>query len=363
MGTGLARLRSVYFRESPDFILKMKSLLFPGALTGLLLLFSGHLSSAEPNPPLLRSGDRIVLVGNTLLERARLYGQLETQLQIAAGSDANGITLRNLGWSGDSVFGDARSYFGPPSEGRERLSRTLGEIKPTVALLCYGTGAAMSADQGWTRENAHADTSAAGYEASRELFLSGYQALLDQIRSASGDGLREIVLLSPPPLENLGDPLPDQVENNRRLGGFRDGIRELAKKNSLRFVDLFAALGGDAFQGEVAKPALTEDGVHHSEAGHAVIARELAKGLGYAESVLPDRDRPAYAKLRAAVIEKDRLFFHRWRPANETYLFLFRKHEQGQNAKEIPMFDPLIAAQEEKIEEARARVFVGVPKN
>lgn len=341
----------------------MKPSLVTGALTGLLLFSGLPAAGKTPPPSLLQPGDRIVLVGNTLFERVRLYGQLETQLQIAAGPEVKNITLRNLGWSGDSVFGDARSYFGPPSEGRERLATALGETKPNVVLLCYGTEAAMSVDQGWTREAAHAVTSAAGYETSRELFLHGYQALLERVRAASGEGLREIVLIAPPPLENLGEPLPDQAENNRRLAGFRDGIRELAEKNSLRFVDLFAALGGDSFQGEVAKPALTEDGVHHSEDGHAVIARELAKGLGYSESLLLDRNLPATGELQAAIIEKDRLFFHRWRPANETYLFLFRKHEQGQNAKEIPMFDPLIAAQEEKIEEARARVFVGVPKN
>ncbi|MEQ1843744.1 MAG: hypothetical protein ABL994_25350, partial [Verrucomicrobiales bacterium] len=94
-----------------------------------------------------------------------------------------------------------------------------------------------------------------------------------------------------------------------------------------------------------------------------VVARELAKGLGYSEGALVDQNNPAFAELRAAIIEKDRLFFHRWRPANETYLFLFRKHEQGQNAKEIPMFDPLIAAQEKKVEDARGRVLAGLPKN
>jgi putative heme-binding domain-containing protein len=53
--------------------------------------------------------------------------------------------------------------------------------------------------------------------------------------------------------------------------------------------------------------------------------------------------------LRKAIIKKNELFFHRWRPQNQTYLFGFRKYEQGQNAREIPMFDPLIAEQEEKI--------------
>ena len=47
--------------------------------------------------------------------------------------------------------------------------------------------------------------------------------------------------------------------------------------------------------------------------------------------------------LRSAIRKKNELFFHRWRPENWTYLFGFRKQEQGQNAVEIPQFDPLIA--------------------
>ena len=61
-------------------------------------------------------------------------------------------------------------------------------------------------------------------------------------------------------------------------------------------------------------------------------------------------------KLRESIIEKNRLFFHRWRPANETYLFLFRKHEQGNNAKEIPQFDPIIEEREREIEELRKQL-------
>ena len=53
--------------------------------------------------------------------------------------------------------------------------------------------------------------------------------------------------------------------------------------------------------------------------------------------------------MRDAILKKNELFFHRWRPENNTYLFLFRKHEQGQNAKEIPQFDPLVKAEEQKI--------------
>jgi len=51
-------------------------------------------------------------------------------------------------------------------------------------------------------------------------------------------------------------------------------------------------------------------------------------------------------QLRREIQAKNLLYFHRWRPQNETYLFGFRKHEQGQNAIEIPQFDPLVAAKE-----------------
>jgi hypothetical protein len=47
------------------------------------------------------------------------------------------------------------------------------------------------------------------------------------------------------------------------------------------------------------------------------------------------------------------MFFHRHRPQNETYLFLFRKGEQGNNAVEIPQFDPLIEEQERDIAKLR----------
>lgn len=71
------------------------------------------------------------------------------------------------------------------------------------------------------------------------------------------------------------------------------------------------------------------------------------------------RFRRTYAEeqveeLRTAIGVKNELFFHRYRPQNETYLFLFRKHEQGNNAVEIPRFDPLIEAKEKEI--ARLKV-------
>ena len=56
-----------------------------------------------------------------------------------------------------------------------------------------------------------------------------------------------------------------------------------------------------------------------------------------------------YTELLHAITMKNMMFFHRHRPQNETYLFLFRKHEQGNNAVEIPQFDPLVEDLDKKI--------------
>jgi hypothetical protein len=74
-------------------------------------------------------------------------------------------------------------------------------------------------------------------------------------------------------------------------------------------------------------------------------AASLARGVALPAG--PEVDQ--VERLRRAVVKKNELFFHRWRPQNNTYLFLFRKHEQGNNAVEIPMFDPLVEAKEREI--------------
>ena len=56
-------------------------------------------------------------------------------------------------------------------------------------------------------------------------------------------------------------------------------------------------------------------------------------------------------RLRRQIVAKNELFFHRWRPQNEIYFFGFRKHEQGNNAVEIPRFDPMVASKDARIRE------------
>ena len=87
--------------------------------------------------------------------------------------------------------------------------------------------------------------------------------------------------------------------------------------------------------------------MHLTEIGYQLTAPLLAEALGFSRVGISGENLES---LRQAVIAKNELFFHRWRPENETYLFGFRKHEQGKNAKEVAEFDPLVTKAEEEIE-------------
>jgi hypothetical protein len=179
-------------------------------------------------------------------------------------------------------------------------------------------------------------------------FLTGYRNLLELIRKHA-PGAR-MILVSPPPLENLPAPLPDQTDANKSLSSFRDALRKFATSQNTYFVDLFELMGGVPKAGLTAQP-LTENGVHYTRAGYEKLSAKLIEGLGLTAPAIASAELEPITR---EVLHKDELFFNRWRPQNETYLFGFRKHEQGQNAREIPMFDPLIDQADSKIQAAKA---------
>ena len=73
---------------------------------------------------------------------------------------------------------------------------------------------------------------------------------------------------------------------------------------------------------------------------------DAAQGRSFAT-----QSNPQYEALRQLLLRKNELYFHRWRPQNITYLFGFRKHEQGNNAADIAKFDPFILELEKQIHE------------
>ena len=112
----------------------------------LLLVFcslGSPLYSAEFR---LGEGDRVALVGSTLIEREQRYGYWETALTIRF----PGVTFRNVGWSGDTVWGESRVGFDldNPRKGFERLRDAVLAVKPTVIIVGYGTNESFAGEAG-----------------------------------------------------------------------------------------------------------------------------------------------------------------------------------------------------------------------
>jgi len=274
----------------------------------------------------LRDGDRVVFLGDTFVEREGDRGFIETAL-VASHTDAS-LTFRNLGWSGDTVWAESRGVFDQPSKGYERMLALLRDLKPTIVFVAYGRNESYKGEAGLTD------------------FRKQLEKLCEDLRgtatpapdnAAANPGALRLVLVTPHRFEAAaGDA------RNAALELYAQAIRDVAGQEQAGLVDLFAQMS-------TTKPTatpLTENGVHLSNAGYAEAARVFVTASGHA---LPADFAARSEKLRTQVVDKNRLFFHRWRPANETYIFLFRKHEQGNNAVEIPQFDPLVETAEQQV--------------
>ena len=274
----------------------------------------------EPLP--LRKGDTLALVGGTLVERQQHHGHLEALLQCAAPQLQ--LRVRNVGWSGDDVHGTARAGFDPPAAGYDRMLRDLQAADPTVVLVAYGFAEASSGLSAGRVAGGDATDGAGPVQR----FRAGLHRLIDDLQDR---GVR-VVLLRPFPLPGI--KTPGYADAMRQ---FQQAVDAVAAEQTVPVLE--APLEGDSAE------LFTSHGLNPSEQGYARMAEQLAPallGTSLVDRVAEHCSEQHLAALRRKIIEKNRLFFHRYRPQNETYLFLFRKHEQGNNAVEIRQFDPLI---------------------
>ncbi len=306
-----------------------------GIIATLAMLLALPLLAAEEQPAKpwhgLADGDRVVFIGGTFIEREGNYGWLETLLMVA--NAPKKITFRNLGWSGDTVWGESRAYFDKPPEGYKNLLNLVGELKPTVIYLCYGNNEAHAGEAGLVD------------------FTKQYNKLLDDLTKI---GNPRIVVIAPLPYES-GFSGFDPAEYNKKLEQYQNVIKQTAEGRKLEYFDCklpnfpLIQSGGIRNQPPVTH---TYNGLHYENFGYLKMFGLMADL--HAEDKLRKMGKPGLKddflkSLREQILAKNELFFHRWRPANTTYLTGFRKHEQGQNAKEIAEFDPLIAAKEAEI--------------
>lgn len=299
-------------------------------LTGWVVAFSAVVLTARGAEPFeLKDGDRVLFIGDTFFEREVDFGHLETRLT-AAFPDRN-VTFRNLGWAADTPMGRSRASFDwnkSEADWLKRVKEQVALVKPTVAFLSYGMTAALEL----------AETKPEARPATLEKFKTDLGKLMDAIEEVSGQKVR-FVLLGPAFVGgeaiSRGEPWAESTK----------AIQSVATARRAWFVDFERNL-------VLESGVIPVDGAALAEKGHMRFADYLEISLLGKRADLGIA-APSGLILNSAIRKKNELFFHRWRPANWTYLFGFRKGEQGQNGVEIPQFDPLIAQWDARIAKLR----------
>lgn len=357
----------------------------------------------------LKDGDRVAFLGDTFFEQAIRYGQIETALS-SRWPDRR-IVFRNIGWSGDNPLGRARAFFDPVDKGFENLEKHLGLAKPTVVIISYGAMDSFEGEAGLdvfiegmntlidTIEKSNAriailsptprelkgDQLPNPGEQNKALLLyvnalrtlaknrgAFFVDLFHTMETRSHSRDTRPITTNGVHLNEYGYFLAAEriaqafsgysTTKSLKLGRENKlievsgidvlGAEETEKGITLRLKDerlSLSPLSGDYSQNLTLALANLPRGDYTLEYEGKILANGSAskwrRGIQLAWE--PSNDRATL--LRESINRKNRHFFHQWRPQNETYLRGFRKHEQGQNAAEIPLFDKFIEMEESKI--------------
>src|SRR6266481_5131578 len=132
-----------------------------------------------------QEGDRVVLLGDTLIEREQAYACVEQRLTVEY--PQLNVTFRNLGWSADTPKGTSRASFDfdKPAKAFEKLKDQLATIRPTVVILGYGMASSFDGEKGLAS------------------FKTDMSKLMDMIASLNTNQPVRFVLLSPIQHERL----------------------------------------------------------------------------------------------------------------------------------------------------------------
>ncbi|MGD9723956.1 MAG: PVC-type heme-binding CxxCH protein [Pirellulales bacterium] len=262
----------------------------------LWLLVAGPAAvRAAENPKLaLQPHDQVAIIGNTLADRMQHFGHLEALVQ--SRFPRHELMFRNLGFSGDELTLRLRSAgFGTPDE-------HLQAVKADVVLAFFGYNESFAGPEGLAK------------------FKTDLETFIQQARAQKYNGASppRLVLFSPIAHENLRDRnLPDGAANNERIALYTKAMAEVAAAQQVPFVDLFAPsqklyTGGDV--------PLTINGVHLNERGNWEIARVIDTAL-FGDRPGGPVEPSAIEKLRQAVVDKDFIWFEKYRTTDGYSIF------------------------------------------
>jgi azurin len=246
----------------------------------------------------LGRGTRVALIGNTLFDLMVEHGQFEALLH--QGHPGMELVVRNLAWSADEIGLRPRpANFGD-------LWQHLTWVGADVVLAAYGFNESFAGEEGL------------------EEFRAGLRDFVRELGGKEyggrGEGPR-VVLVGPIANEDVAAVAAGE-RNNGRIGLYSAAMAAVAAAEGIGFVDLYGpSLALMAAQGDGA--GLTRNGVHLTEVGYGLVARELYTALVGRDAPRLDRE------VLAAVEDKGRQFFRRYRPLNTAYYVGGRRKDYG----------------------------------
>ena len=225
----------------------MKNLRIVGMFA--LLALSAVVSVAKADPP-LKSGDRVVFLGDSITEQ-RIHTRYVMNYFTLRYPGLE-VSFRNAGWGGDTAGG-----------GLGRLQRDVLSLKPTVVTICFGMN-----DGGYT-----------SFEQSRfDWFMKGMTGLVTELKKANV----RVILLGPGCVDNNNRHDPPGVNYNDTLGKYSQAVKDLADKEKVDYICLHDIMLDVQTKAKAKDPKYTmiPNSVHPSDPGQVVMAYAMLKALG-----------------------------------------------------------------------------------
>ncbi len=245
-------LLSLALLAAPLFAREMTSLPASPELAG----FSLYAAPAAPSQTLLRKGDRLAIIGDSITEQ-KMYSRIIEAYLTTALPELE-ITCRQFGWSGERAPG----FYG-------RMKNDCLRFKPTIATTCYGM-------------NDHE------YRPFEERIGKTYRESQTAIVKGFKDANCRVVLGCSGPVGKM----PSWVKSasgtvrdlNLNLAKLRDVDIEIAEAEHVGFADVFWPMLKAGIEArEKFGPDFCmsgKDGVHPGWAGHTFMAYAYLRGLG-----------------------------------------------------------------------------------
>lgn len=201
----------------------------------------------------LKHQDRILFLGSSLFENELAEGYLEFAL--ASRWPDRDLTFRNLGWTGDNVFAEARSTFTTPPTPYQQLFQQIRSTKPNLVLIAYGGIESQKGEKGLSE------------------FTRGLEIIIDSIDALGA----QTILISTIPVKLAGNE-ENTVIQNKNLKLYTDAIASVASKRKKRFSDIYTPIAqstGNLYR---------DNGIHLNADGYYYLAQVLERSFGW-----PDR--------------------------------------------------------------------------